>query len=90
MPKKEMFKGEQSALRVHGGPITHIFEAAVKDLKLLAGEPCPSLELLQSLGAMANRRQLELIFNAVWRSGEKPGVSKCWCFFYPRHFGMNW
>lgn len=52
-------------------PSSYILEAAVQDLQLLAGETCLGFKLLQALGAMADCRQLELIFDAVWNGGRE-------------------
>ena len=41
---------------MHGGLVTYILEAAVKDLKLLAGETGLGFELFQALWAMADGR----------------------------------
>ena len=49
--------------------VTYVLEASVEDLQLLAGEPSLGLHLLQSLGAMADGRQLQLILYAVWGGG---------------------
>lgn len=49
------------------GCVSYVFEAAVKDLKLLTGETGLCFELLQAFRTMTHCRKLELIFNAVWR-----------------------
>lgn len=54
--------------KLTNGAVSYVLEAAVKDLQLLAGEAGLGLELLQALGAVANGRQLQLIFNAVWKT----------------------
>ena len=41
---------------MHGGLVTYILEAAVKDLKLLAGETGLGFELFQALWAMTDGR----------------------------------
>ncbi len=59
-----MSKEEQSpprcalwiGVRQHGDPGTYILEAAVEDLKLLAGETCLGFKLFQALGTMADCR----------------------------------
>ena len=51
--------------------VTYVLEASLEDLQLLAGEPSLGLHLLQSLGAMADGRQLQLILYAVWGGGGK-------------------
>lgn len=40
---------------MHGGLVTYVLEAAVKDLKLLAGETGLGFKLFQALWAMADR-----------------------------------
>lgn len=50
---------------------TYVLEASVEDLQLLAVEAGQSLQFLQTLGAMADGRQLQLIFHAVWRGGRR-------------------
>lgn len=62
---------KKSKLRTGAG--SYVLEAAVEDLQLLAGEAGLGLELLQALGAMADCRQLQLIFNAVC----KEEASRC-------------
>lgn len=52
-------------------PLSYVLEAAVQDLQLLAGETRLGFKLLQALGAMADCRQLELIFDAVWNRGRE-------------------
>lgn len=52
-------------------PSSYVLEAAVQDLQLLAGETRLGFKLLQALGAMADCRQLELIFDAVWNRGRE-------------------
>lgn len=47
--------------------VSYVFEAPVKDLKLLPGETGLRLKLLQAFRTMTYCRKLELIFNAVWR-----------------------
>ncbi|KAK5848440.1 hypothetical protein PBY51_006054 [Eleginops maclovinus] len=61
-------------------PVTHVFEAAVKDLQLLPGESRLGFKLLQALRAMADCRQFKLIFNAVCRGGGGGGsdVNRCY------------
>lgn len=59
--------------KVRPGAGSYVLEAAVKDLQLLAGEAGLGLELLQALGAMADCRQLQLIFHAVC----KEETSRC-------------
>lgn len=45
---------------------SYVFEASIKDLKLALGEVGLGLELLQSLGPMANHGHLQLVFDLIW------------------------
>lgn len=52
-------------------PSSYVLEATIQNLQLLAGETRLGFKLLQALGAMADCRQLELIFDAVWNRGRE-------------------
>lgn len=56
--------------------VSYVLEAAVKDLQLLAGESRLGLQLFQALGAMPDRREFELIFNAVCKRQERPDAGE--------------
>lgn len=58
------------------GCLSYVLESAIQDLQLLAGETCLGFKLLQALGAMANCRQLQLIFHAVWNGGGREEVRR--------------
>ncbi len=45
---------------------THVFEAPIKGLQLLLGEFGLSLQLLQTLGLMSHRGQLEFTVTALY------------------------
>lgn len=64
MGRGSLPEAESAVLKAKGG-VSYVLEAAVEDLELLAGEAGLGLQLLQALGAMADCRQLQLIFDAV-------------------------